>query len=655
MRGFRYSGSAWLAALACVGLLALAGAEAAAATDYCVSEPVCVAGGGINEGTSANSVQTAFEAAEKHTNSGGPDRVLIGAGTYSRSEGFSYGGDAVLVRGAGTGATVLTRPATSGPSVLIFSSSGSTVQGTTVLIPASTGLTGVTLSAGTLEADTIEAPAAIPAFGLSIKGGVFTHGTVDVKTGTGVESQGGEVLYSTIAGGRSPVLANEFGVQAYTPTTLRGDRISGGTPVFSYANPLILEDSLIDLGGTAGHGVQIVGNINGKALAFLRHVAIVNGAGGTGLMLEGQKENATALLENSIISEVEVPVWVIGEGAGTTASLSADYSSFDFAKSKKSESGGATASLAGEHLLSTLPSFVSPLTGDYRLAPGSPLIDAGAPGSTLGLGEFATDLAGNARIVNGRRDAGPYEYQWRAPSVTGTADRSTVQIGKPVSFSGTAVPVEPGDGIASYQWTFDDGATVPAGASAAHAFATPGAHAATLSVKDLAGLSSSAVVNVTATSLPVCVLAACAGCGGSAGEGGRCPSARTVRGLRIKPSAFHAAPRGGPTGGRRGGSVSYTMAGGVSLVSFTIKRVLPGVKSAAGSCVAPRRGVHGRSCTRYGGTAASFSRISPAGANGFRLSGRAKGKKLPPGGYVLSAHAASDPHGVATAVFRIVR
>jgi hypothetical protein len=195
---------------------------------------------------------------------------------------------------------------------------------------------------------------------------------------------------------------------------------------------------------------------------------------------------------------------------------------------------------------------------------------------------------------------------------------------------------------------------VPAGASAAHAFATPGAHSATLTVKDLAGLSASAAVNVTATSLPVCALAACAGCGATVGVRAPCLMARAVSSLRIKPSAFRAAGRGGVMAARGGAAVSYTVLGGVSLVSFTVKRVLPGLKSASGACVPHRRGMHGRSCTRYS-TAASFSRVSRAGGNGFRLTGRAGGKKLTPGGYVLSAHVASDPRRTITAVFRIVR
>jgi PKD repeat protein len=238
--------------------------------------------------------------------------------------------------------------------------------------------------------------------------------------------------------------------------------------------------------------------------------------------------------------------------------------------------------------------------------------------------------------------------------VTASASKASVEIGKPVSFSGTAATVEAGDAIASYQWSFDDGATVPAGASAAHAFATPGAHSATLTVKDLAGLSASAVVSVSAMSLPVCASAACAACGGTAGETAPCLTGRAVGSLRIKPSTFHAAGRGGVTAARGGAAVSYTVLGGVSLVSFTVKRVLPGLKSASGACVPHRHGMHGRSCTRYS-TAASFSRVSRAGGNGFRLTGRANGKKLTPGGYVLSAHVASDPRRSITAVFRVVR
>ena len=52
------------------------------------------------------------------------------------------------------------------------------------------------------------------------------------------------------------------------------------------------------------------------------------------------------------------------------------------------------------------PGFVDAANGDYRLAAGSPCIDAGANSYVTSQ----TDLAGNDRIVNGTVDIGCYEY-----------------------------------------------------------------------------------------------------------------------------------------------------------------------------------------------------------------------------------------------------
>ena len=643
MRGAREICCAAALALAAV----LAVAAPAGATSYCVNEPVCVAGGGVDEGTSANSVQLALEAASGHKNSGGPDRVSIGAGSYLRAEGFSYFGEAVVIKGAGAGATTLSRGGPEATTVMGLNApaaSEPTLSGLRIVVPAIKDITGLGLQAGDVEGVTIESPLSSPAAtGLDIEGGVFSHGAIEALNGSGVEARGGEVLYSTIDGG-------QFGVQASGKPTFRGDAISGGAPLIAYdPEPLVLEDSLIDMGGSSTVGVQIIANGSGSAKATLRQDAIVHG-GQTGLSLDGEKANAAATMEDSVIAEVEIPVALFAEGAGKTAVLGSDYSSYEFANRKV----GTGGTLNAENLLSTVPSFVSPLTGDYHLAPGSPLIDAGTPGATLGAGEFATDIAGNARIVNGRRDAGPYEYQRQGAVVSATADRASTAVGSPVSFTGAATPVEDGDSVRGYQWTFDDGATVPAGQGAVHAFSRAGNHTATLTATDLAGVSSSATVAVTATPLSVCPLLACAGCGGAA-SAVACPQARGVKGLRIRPHAFHAARRGAVTAAQGGAQVSYTMLGGVSLVNFTVRRVLRGVANGTG-CKKPARGVTGPPCARYGATAAAFSRISPAGGNGFRLTGRARGKKLAPGRYALIAHLASAPHEPgAVARFQIVR
>jgi hypothetical protein len=303
-------------------------------------------------------------------------------------------------------------------------------------------------------------------------------------------------------------------------------------------------------------------------------------------------------------------------------------------------------------VLSTLASFVSPLTGDYHLAPGSPLIDAGTPGATVGLGELSTDIAGNPRIVDGRRDVGPYEYQWRGPTVTAAASRATTDIGANVVFNGAASTVEPGDAVTGYQWSFDDGRSVLAGAVAAHAFLKSGLHTATLTAKDTAGISSTATVNVTVKAeLPVCLIE------GGCCEEAACPAlSRSIKHLAVKPLAFRAAARGGSIASTRGAQVSYTVTGAVGRANFVVEQVLKGTKSAAGGCVKPQKGLKGRSCIRYSAPKASFSHISPAGGNHFHLTGRTKSQKLAPGRYLLIGHLASQPHGpFATAAFRILR
>ena len=495
------------------------------------------------------------------------------------------------------------------------------------MVPAIKDMTGLGLASGLVEGVKIESPVgASVASGLAIEGsGVFSHGTIDVLNGTGVEQRGGEVLYTTIFGAG-------FGVQASTQATLRGDTLSGGSPLVSYfSKPLVIEDSIIDMRGAGNVGAEIVANTNGSTLAFLRQDAIVHG-GQTGLVVAGQEANATVVLENSILSEVETPISVYAEGSGTTASLSADYSSFDMLRSRKKAGAGATSSLVAEHLLSTMPAFVSPLTGDFRLAPGSPLIDAGTPGE-LGLGELATDLAGDPRIVHGRRDVGPYEYQWHGPVISSaTAGTSTPLVGESVTFSGSATTSEPGDAITSYQWSFDDGATVPAGAGATHSFTTSGPHTATLTVTDSIGLTASSTVKLTASGPIQCAVRAC-GCGESAG---RCPPFRLrISGLHLKPTSFRSARKGAsisraPIGSR----IDYSL-NGSALVTFSVQRVLNGVRHGK-SCLAPRRGLHGKSCKRAVTLPGPFSHMSQLGPSSLHFSGRVT-EVMPsmPGSYVL--------------------
>jgi hypothetical protein len=87
----------------------------------------------------------------------------------------------------------------------------------------------------------------------------------------------------------------------------------------------------------------------------------------------------------------------------STSSISTDYSDYTGTR----QGAGAVTEA---HQLNVDPGFVNASAGDYRLAAGSPLIDAGDPAGPT-VGESLTDLAGDPRVVGGRLDIGAYEFQ----------------------------------------------------------------------------------------------------------------------------------------------------------------------------------------------------------------------------------------------------
>jgi PKD repeat protein len=77
-----------------------------------------------------------------------------------------------------------------------------------------------------------------------------------------------------------------------------------------------------------------------------------------------------------------------------------------------------------------------------------------------------------------------------------TFSPTTPNAGTTVNFSGTGSSVLPGRTVASYFWTFGDGAS-GSGATTSHRYGAPGAYAATLVVTDSAGKTNSVQKTVT--------------------------------------------------------------------------------------------------------------------------------------------------------------
>jgi hypothetical protein len=391
--------------------LALAVPAAASATDYCVANAACVTGGGVDEGTGPTGLLQALTAADAHADVGGPDRVLVGPGTYNHvgtgpSPAFAAN-DGVVVQGAGP-TTVLTRDAI-GSSAVLSVDATSHVSDLAVTVPGASGMTGVQLygqADGLTVTSTLSAQLA---YGVEEHtGAVLTHATVTVPGGVGVGMESSTTVTD------STIVADQgIDGSAGRNTVLRSRIRAVSYGILTYYSTLTVQDTLIDLGGHAAIGIFSNANANGNATAALRHLTIVNGgSSGGGLIVSSNGGKAsTATLRDSIIDGTfSRPIAIAADGSGSTASLTTGYSSYDAAAVFRSGTSGAVTppAPAATNLLTAAPGFVDAAGGDWHLRTDSPLVDTGTPGA-LDAGESTTDADGLPRLVGAARDPGAFE------------------------------------------------------------------------------------------------------------------------------------------------------------------------------------------------------------------------------------------------------
>jgi len=132
-------------------------------------------------------------------------------------------------------------------------------------------------------------------------------------------------------------------------------------------------------------------------------------AGSVGMLVDGQE----GIVRDSIVRGYEKSFTVDSLGA-PSPSLLVSYSNYDTSPVDEMSTSPPVA-ITESHRVSGGPGFVDPSGGNYRLAAGSPLIDAGDPAG-LAAGESSTDLDGNPRIVGAAHDVGAYEFQPPLPS-----------------------------------------------------------------------------------------------------------------------------------------------------------------------------------------------------------------------------------------------
>jgi hypothetical protein len=430
-----------LAAVFVAAAAALGTAGSADALTYCVAAPAC-------SGTVSPDLQSALTTAAISTV---PDRVEVGPGDFYAPSGFLYtpvgAGNSLELVGAGRNKTELrggsktdTRPAllldaaapshvsdltikSSAPSDPYFTTAGLRIFGTAERIDVW----------GSPRSDGVELrkDSSLKASKVSIAGrrnGVASADGSAAVTDSSISAQYDGT--ATIASGPGRLLVShstlngDVGVQAETGGAVKVDNslvYANEYGLFAYNKGLA--PTTID-----ATNVTIVGT--DPSVTGVHSAGVFTGA------------TTQITLDNSVVADVTHSIARTGTGGGT-GSVTARHSAYDHATLFESGPGSLDQTQANLDL--TAPGFVDDAAGDYRLAPDSPLRDAGDPAPAAGLA--ATDLAGKARALDGNGDGlaapdiGAFEFQPPPPPAPAPAPPPPVTPSEPPSTGPVLAPV----------------------------------------------------------------------------------------------------------------------------------------------------------------------------------------------------------------------
>jgi hypothetical protein len=395
----------------------------AGAADYCVHP---------NESCDpAHNVQTLEAAIDEADNANDADRIILGAGTYTAqsAHGFDYinGNAPVEIVGQGVGQTILTSPAGGVSWVLRLSAgAGSSIHDLTIRLPqnAVSGFSGLHTNSVARRIEVVEDPTQdnVPRYGVDL----VTGGALEDSTATlsGQHSTSAVFLVTPDVAVRRSALSARVGIMT-NGGTIEHSRVTGEyIGVSAFRNVTTITGSLIRATGTNAYGIYAEGTPTSHTVVNADGVTIV-GPGQpntTGVEVGGENAPADIVdlgvnLTNTIIRGVSAPLKATPSGAGQLT-ISASYSDYD--PSGNSSAGNASISETNVSNVGDAR-FVDAAGGDYRLLPGSPLIDTGDPATPQGL-----DLAGSPLVADGngdggaRRDLGAFEFQ---PAAAGGASQ----------------------------------------------------------------------------------------------------------------------------------------------------------------------------------------------------------------------------------------
>lgn len=416
------------------GVLATAGGASAA--DFCVDRAGC-----DPDRTFTGDLQAALDAAAAFA---GPDRVLIGPGTYARPGGTGY------VYGSSSPVEIV---GNEGDATVIATHPDLPINGEALLVAGPHVVRDLDVFVGHANRRGVRV------------GGEGVVRDVLVTNEVGITAEG-VVLSGTVTAERVQVVqegsASAIAMTAFCACTIRdssvategtGIRFSGGQAVIERtrvrarvglstdALGATVSDSVVELRGTGAIGVRAE-NLNAGSQAMqvaLRRVTLAGdgsaGQIGVRAAADDGTETATVDVEGSVITGVAIPVSRRAAG-GRQADVVLRWTNVPAGGNVDENTGGGTGAIvATDHVTNHPVAFVNPVQGDYTPQPGSPLIDAGDPAAALA---GVTDVGGTARPLDGDGDGtavvdlGAVE----APVVTATTPPVTTPT-DPVTDGGT--------------------------------------------------------------------------------------------------------------------------------------------------------------------------------------------------------------------------